>query len=175
MFTSINNSFDFGLGHKAKGKTSPQNNIFMFKNMKYVTITITSLKVALRTQNYKEWQQTSLNNHASIYKLNSLYFPSLKFIYSIKANLARNCKNSCHLSFEKEKTQKDCLIKLNFKCLWKLCHHEFFHQQHKHCKFLDFDWLFTSTISTLSFFLFSLFIGSFNPTKYSMPQCQTEW
>lgn len=52
----------------------------MFKNMKYVTITITLLKVALRTQNYREWQQTGLNNHASIYKLNSLYFPSLKFI-----------------------------------------------------------------------------------------------
>ena len=146
----------------------------MFKNMKYVFITITLLKVALRTQNYREWQQTDLNNHPSIYKLNSLYFPSLKFILNQSKPVARNCKKSCHLSFQKEKTQKDCLIKLNFKCLWKLCHHEFFHQQHKHCKFLDFDWLFTSTIFTFVLFFYSHF-SLVHLIPQNMPQCQTEW
>jgi len=28
--------------------------------------------------NWKKWQQNSLNNHASIYKLNGFYFPSMK-------------------------------------------------------------------------------------------------
>ena len=122
----------------------------------------------MRTHNYREWQQTGLNNHASIYKLNSLSSALLKIH---KAKLARK---SCCLSFQKEKRkkiQKDCLMKLNFKWLWKLCHHEFFHQQHKHCKFLDFNWLFTSTIFTFySHFSLVYFSYSFNPTKYaSMP------
>lgn len=175
MFTSINNSYDFdqtqthfGLGHKAKGKTSPQI---------YLCARTWNMSLLLSLYLRWHWELKNIENGSKLVwtfmqaftSWTACIFPRWN-LYSVKANLARNCKNSCHLTFQKEKTQKDCLIKLNFKCLWKLRHHEFFHQQHKHCKFLDFDWLFTSTIFTLYFFLFSLFIGSFNPTKYaSMP------
>ena len=71
-------------------------NMFMPKNINSVTIMIT-LEGIEKRKTWKKWQQNSLNNHASIYKVNGFYFPSMK-IHKSWLEITK----SCHLSFQTE-------------------------------------------------------------------------
>ena len=67
-------------------------NIFMPKNINYITIIITleGIKKIKKKKQQQQQQQNSVNNHASVYKLNGFYFPSMKIHHRTK--LARNYK-----------------------------------------------------------------------------------